>query len=471
MKTGIMNLGTESLVIDLPDQTDILALNEAVPLENMADAIQAALNHPIGTPGLDQIIGSKLQTNPAARAVVVVSDNTRPVPYKGESGILWPVIRRLLEHGFTKERILVLVANGTHRALAEPELRSMLDPRVFEKGIQVKNHNCRDHTHLVNLGKTSRGSQIHIDSDYMAADLKILTGLVESHFMAGASGGRKSVCPGLIGEEGTYVFHGAPMLASKNARDLQLENNPCHEEALEIARKAGVDFIINVTLDRDFRITGVFAGDLEKAHQSAVERLQKDSCIQISHEYDIVVTHAGFVGVNHYQTAKAGVAAIPALKSNGKLILVANNTDPNPIGSPMYHTVLGLLTLIGADKFKQLLVSPDWSFIPDQWQVQMWAKLFNKIPMDNFVYYSPQLSQSDYRLLPGQDGNRYLPPASRYHGSLKTVPVMIHNSVQQFTTELTNEGKKEITVAYLKDGPYGILLGNRQQATGNRHEA
>src|SRR5690554_6270823 len=170
----------------------------------------------------------------------------------------------------------------------------MLDARLFESGISVRNHDCRDREQLRYLGRTSRGSEIYLNRAYLETDLKILTGLVESHFMAGASGGRKSICPGLIGEESTYVFHGAQMLSSNNVGNLILEDNPCHEEVLEVAKMAGADFIINVTLDDEFRLTGVFAGDLEKAHLAAVERLKEYVAIPVQKQYDLVITHAGF---------------------------------------------------------------------------------------------------------------------------------------------------------------------------------
>lgn len=457
MKMVNMQFGPEVLEIRLPESTDVLTITAAEPMYNPASAIQEALDDPIGVPKLDRIIEEKLQMKPEARAVVVVSDNTRPVPYSGESGILWPVIQKLLAHGFDKERILVLVANGTHRFLSEDELRAMLDARIFESGISVRNHDCRDRTNLVYLGQTNRGSEIYLNRFYQEADLKILTGLVESHFMAGASGGRKSVCPGLVGEESTYLFHGAMMLSSPYACDLQLENNPCHEESLEVAFKAEVDFIINVTLDHRFNITGVFAGELGKAHQAAVNFLTKYTIIPIEHEYDLVLTHAGFVGINHYQAAKAGVAAIPALKTGSKLMLVANNCDRDPIGSPMYRTVLHLLKLMGVEKFKQLLFSPDWSFIPEQWQVQMWAKLFSKISLDDLIYYSPQLTPCDYHFLPGRDGNFYLSLAERYRGGLPTIPRVIEAMLDQEISQLKKKGNGTPRIAYLAEGPYGIL--------------
>src|SRR5690554_2027926 len=129
MKRVAMKFGPETLEFLVPEQTDVYKMAPVEPLPNPEDAIQQALNHPIGVSGLDRVIEAKLETTPDVRAVVVVSDNTRPVPYQGASGILWPVIEKLLEHGFTVERILVLVANGTHRTLSEAELRRMLDAR------------------------------------------------------------------------------------------------------------------------------------------------------------------------------------------------------------------------------------------------------------------------------------------------------------------------------------------------------
>jgi len=291
----------------------------------------------------------------------------------------------------------------------------------------------------------------------MDSDIKILTGLVESHFMAGASGGRKAVLPALAGEKSTYIFHGAEMLASPNARDLVLEGNPCRKESLETARMAGADYIVNVTLDYNYRLNGVFAGDLEAAHYAAVEKIRSYVSIPIDEEYDIAVTHAGFVGINHYQACKAAyVAGMSALKPEGRLILVGNNTDIDPIGSAKYKTYLYLLKFLGAEGFNRLIRSPDWTFMPDQWEAQMWAKLFEKIPMDNFTYYSPYVSAADYEFLPGQDGNIYLPKADRYGDSLEHIPTVVEKALDKAIEQCAAKGNKNPTIACLSDGPYGI---------------
>ena len=458
MKKISIQLEKETVEINLSDNTEILSTELAKPLSDPAFFIQKALADSIDSPSLDKVIEQKLKKNPEAKAVVVISDNTRPVPYKGEAGILWPIIERLLAKNISNDRILILVAAGTHRPLIAKELREILDPRVFDYEIPIKNHNCRDKNNLTYLSKTNRGSSVYINRDYMKADIKILTGLVETHFMAGASGGRKSICPGLIGEESIYIFHGAPMLASPKSSDLIIDGNPCHQEALEIAKKAGADYILNVTLNQDFKITGVFAGDLEKAHEQAVKQIKKYVTIPLDKEYDIVVTHAGFVGINHYQAAKAAVVAIPALKPNGKLIMIANNNDKDLIGSEKYKTVLHLLKIIGVKQFNHLILSPDWTFIPDQWQVQMWTRLFFKIPPENFIYYSPRLSFNNYKIIPGLDGNMFLPANKRYKGTLKDISQIIKSAIDKIDEEFKVKGKKGFNVAFLSDGPYGVPI-------------
>ena len=164
MKKVSIQLKKEMVEVNLPDNTDILSITPPKLLDNPAFSIQKALINSIGSPGLDQIIEQKIKKYPQSKAVIVISDNTRPVPYKGKAGILWPIIKRLLDTNIPHNRILILVATDTHRPLSEEELREMLDSRIFDHGITIKNHHCRDKNHLVYLGKTSRGSSVYFSS-------------------------------------------------------------------------------------------------------------------------------------------------------------------------------------------------------------------------------------------------------------------------------------------------------------------
>ena len=455
MTRAILPFGDPRIEIELPESAEILGMAAPKPLADPGRAIRAALRRPIGLPGLDEIVRRKLATTASPRVALVVSDNTRPVPYRGEAGLLVPIVELLRAEGIAPERITIIVATGTHRALTQTELEAMLDPAVLALPLRVVCHDCRDRAGLVHLGRTSRGTEVFINRLYMEADLKILTGLVESHFMAGASGGRKSVCPGLIGEESTYIFHGAAFLSSPNARDLVLTGNPCHEEATEVARMAGVDFLVNVTVSPDLTPTGVFAGDLESAHREAVERLAEYVSIPVEKEYDVVLTHAGFVGINHYQAAKAAVEAIPVLKPGGRLILVADDADRDPVGSLTYRTLLHLLKLNGPEAFRRLIRSPDWQFVPDQWEVQMWARVFDRIPMDNLTYCAPRYTAADAALLPGRDGNLLLPQERRYTKSEGVLAEMATRALTEALAACAAPGIKP-AVAFLRDGPYGI---------------
>ncbi|NLS45242.1 MAG: nickel-dependent lactate racemase [Firmicutes bacterium] len=450
-----VEIGDNSIEIELPGKTHCLQMSTPKIIAKPKDAILESIRSPISSPGLAQIINDKGKPADKLQVSIVISDNTRPVPYTGDSGILAPIISELIRLGIKPELIVIIVATGTHRALTEDELIAMLDPYIFEKQIKIVCHDCKDKSSLRFLGTTSRGTELYINKLYFESDIKILTGLVESHFMAGVSGGRKSICPGLIGEGSTHIFHGPEFMASPNSADLILEGNPCHEEALEVAKMAGADFIVNVTLDNKFRLTGVYSGDLEAAHIKAVEQIQKYVTVQAYNRYDIVVTHAGFVGINHYQAAKAGVVAIPILKPGSKLIMIANTIDKDPVGSAYYRTLIHLLTLNGPKGFIRLITSKDWRFIPEQWQVQMWSKLFSKISIENFTLCAPHISKRDAGILPGIDGNMLLPPNRRYSGDLHDAKDMAESAVAKAIKDYKDAGI-EPSIAFLKDGPYGI---------------
>lgn len=456
MKTAQINFGQTRVLVQLHDEVEILSMKSPAVLPDPAQAIQDALQHCIGTTSLETIIASKLQAVPDANAVIVISDNTRPVPYKGESGILWPVVDKLLGAGIPPGRILILVATGTHNPVLEATLREMLDPRIFEKGIAIKNHDCKGQSPLVSLGQSERGNKMMVNRDYVRADIKIITGLVESHFMAGASGGRKAICPGLVGEESTFVFHGAKILDDPLSRDLVLAGNPCHEEAVQTAEAAGCDFSVNVTLDEKYELTGVFAGDLLGPHLHAVKKIREYVMIPIQEEYDVVITHAGFAGISHYQAAKAAVVAIPAIRRGGKLILVANTTDVDPVGSGRYRSVLKLLKQLGPEKFRQLILSDTWEFVPDQWEAQMWTRLFDKTPAENFVFYAPQLKVEDFSILSAVNGNIFLPGERQYQDSLDNIPFVVEKALQKAVADLRGQGVTKPRIAFLADGPYGI---------------
>ncbi|MEI7436223.1 MAG: nickel-dependent lactate racemase [bacterium] len=442
-----LEFGRDVLGLELPDTADVLRLPDVRPLADPSGAIYAALATPLGAPPFSEVVRVCRARHADPVGVIVISDNTRPVPYRGADGILEPLLELLRAGGF--RRIKVLVATGTHRVMSTDELRAILTPAAFLTDVQIINHDCRDNASLCRIGSTQRGTEIWLNQHYLNADLKILTGLVEPHFMAGVSGGPKSVCPGLVGEKATTVFHGARMMADARAVSLQLENNPCQAEAMEVAVKAGVDFIVNVTISRDRQLTGVFAGALEQAHRAAAARVMTESVIPIRSEYDVVVTHAGFVGINHYQAAKAAVEGSRAVRPGGTLILAANNTDLNPVGGPHYRRLLPMLTELGIDELERRMLADEWCFVPEQWELQMWGRALRKLGHpDRLIYCSPRLTGAAFHGLPGCDGGAGLAIGGPERD---LAAAMVQRALDRAVA--VRPGAR---VAVLVDGPYGI---------------
>ena len=445
------DLGHSRFSVQIPDSADVLRMGKADVIPDPEKAILDALRSPISSPPLEEITRKKLRANPDAEALIVISDNTRPVPYSGESGILLPIIDELVRAGLPLRQIRLLVATGTHRAMDERELREMLDPRILALGIAILNHNSRNRNDMLKVCRTEYGGEILVNRYYIQSDIKILTGLVESHFMAGASGGRKSICPGLISEASTHALHSGPILHSPHSRDLVLERNPVHEEALKVARVAGCDMVVNVTLDSDFKLTGIFAGALEEAHIAAFNKLCTYAAIPFQKKYDLVITHAGFVGVNHYQAAKGALVCTPLVKKNSICILGAHHTDKDPIGSNNYRKMLKLLEKVGPEEFIQLILDPSWTFVPDQWEAQMWTRLLNKIPPQNLIYCCMEIPDQDFSWITGTNARTIV------HETRSLQKLMNRTIAWTVSTQKKSLGHDPQTVV-LPDGPYGIPL-------------
>lgn len=449
MKEVMLDLGRLSFPLEVPDQTVVLSMGKVAPLTKPEEKIRLALENPIDSLPLKNLVSQKIKAKLHPTAVVVISDNTRPVPYSGESGILFPVIDEMIKAGLRPSQIRLLVATGTHRPMSVRELRKMVDPRIFALGLQIINHNSRSKRDLISVGRTELGGEIFLNRYYVESDIKILTGLVESHFMAGASGGRKSICPGLLGERSTYLLHSGPILASAKASDLILDGNPVHQEALRVARMAGCEMIVNVTLDSSYRLTGVFAGEMKKAHAAAVEKLRSYAAIPVDKKYDLVLGHTGYVGVNHYQAAKGALVCAPLIKKEGICLLAAFHNDPDPVGGAKYKNMIRFLAESGAKKFMATITDPSWTFVPEQWEAQMWARLFLRIHPENLIYCSLEIPASSFSWLPGTDARTLAPKA-------KSLQELVEKSLSWALGKLRRRLGKEPQLAFLADGPYGI---------------
>jgi nickel-dependent lactate racemase len=448
-----LEFGDGLLEVSIPPDSVILSMKDVSVLENPGGSIEDALSQPIGSPAIEAIIASKRRPASQVTVAVAVSDITRPVPYKGEEGILIPILKRLEGAGVRKQNITIIVGTGTHRPSTPAEKLEMFGESIVGD-IRILDHDCEADECLTYLGKTQKQTDVYVNSAFFAADIRIVTGLVESHFMAGVSGGRKGVCPALVDKRTIEKFHGPEFLESPGADNLILAGNPCHEEALDVARTVGVDFTVNVTLNKDMRLTGVFAGDLEKAHSQAFGFMKGYTAIPLDKEYDIILTHGGYVGRNHYQTAKAGCAALPAVKTGGTIIIAADNRDREPIGSPVYSDLIGRLKSLGPEGYVDMIKAPAWTFTKDQWEPEVWGRVLRKVGERGLIYCSPQIPPAEFSRLPGKSGHDFLEEGQALSGR-EAARAMVQNALL-FAVSRHLKEKRRPSVAIIREGPYAV---------------
>lgn len=368
-----MDYGKTGLMVDLPNDKVIgpLEIKNAIPLGNQAQAIADALANPIGSKPLAEIAKGK------KTACILICDITRPVPNKV---ILPQILKTIEEAGVPRSGITILIATGLHRPNEGEELVELVGEDIANN-YRVENHHGKESSEHDYLGITPKGVPVYIDSRYIRAELKITTGLIEPHLMAGYSGGRKVICPGIAGIETVKVWHGPKFLEHPNADCGIVEGNPVHEENTYIALMSGCDFIVNVCVDGNRQITWAGAGDMIKAWEAGVSFVRQVVRVTIKEPVDIVLTScAGYpLDITWYQAVKGLIGALPILKKGGTIILVASLSEG--LGSPEFQQVLSENPDLKA--FKKRILETDY-FVMDQWQLEEFAKVIEKCKVKVF---------------------------------------------------------------------------------------
>lgn len=355
--------GRNGLTVDLPSTTEVITSRFVTGVADEEHALLAALRKPIGTPPLRALV------QPGNSVVIVHTDITRATP---NDRILPVLLRELEAAGIARQDITLLNALGTHRPQSDAELRMMLGDAIVDN-YRCLQHDAFDDENLVYLGETSNGHPVRINRRFYEADVKILTGFIEPHFFAGFSGGPKGVLPSIAGAESVFTNHGREMIAHPQARWGNLLENPIWEEMREAARMAKPTFLLNVTLNTDKQITGVFAGDLLLAHAAGSAFVRESAMVPVAAPYDIVITtNSGYpLDQNLYQCVKGMSAARQIVRQGGTIVMAGACND----GLPNHGKYAELLQRGGSPQgVLDLIAQPGFSE-HDQWQVQIQAQL------------------------------------------------------------------------------------------------
>lgn len=387
------------------------------PLAEPAEAVRRACREPIGSPPLRELARSR------RRVVITVSDRTRPVPNR----LLLDVLLKELEQaGIAPQRVTVLVATGLHHPPLGGELAEVVGEATLQR-CRVLCHDARDPAAQAPAGRAA-GRTIRMNRTYLEADLRIVTGLIEPHFMAGYSGGRKGVCPGVLAAESILHWHRPGPLAHPKARAAVLAGNPVDREAREIARPAAPHFLLNVTIDRSRRITGVWAGDWRSAWLAGVSQAARSLVVPLGRPADIAVTSAGGypLDATFYQAVKGIVNAAWAVRPGGVVILAASLSEG--VGSDDFQALFRQYP--EPEAFLAATMEAPTVRI-DQWQVQMLAQALRRARV--WVYAE------------GLDSER-----------LRALYVEPLESVEEGVERALRLLGRDASILYLPEGPYVV---------------
>lgn len=360
-----LSYGEGRIWVELPDhQTTLIEPSPCPGLTNERSAILDALKNPIQSSPLIECI------SPEKKVCILFTDLTRATPNDR-------LIPYLLEHlkDHPKENIFLVNQLGTHRPNTRDELCQMLGNDIVQN-YRVLNHDCEDRDGLIQLGHTKGGVPALINKEVVDADLRIVTGFIEPHFFAGFSGGPKGLMPGVAGMETVMSNHGEKNIGDPRSTFGITEGNPLWEELRDIALRCGRSFLLNVTLNDEREITGVFAGDLIAAHKQGCEFVKRSAMQSINSPFDIVITtNSGYpLDLNLYQGVKGMSAGARILKEKGLLILACECREGVPENS---HLDRLLQSASCPEEVLTMLSSP--GFIrPEQWQAQVLALIQRK---------------------------------------------------------------------------------------------
>ena len=336
--------GRSSLPLELPVgvQARVIEKPPMPVLPDPAEAINAAFDAPAGCERLADLAKA------ARTACILICDITRPVP---NGLILPPLIRTLMEAGMEASNIVVLVATGLHRPNLGEELGQLVGSSWVMETVRVENHFAQDDAAHVQIGVTSRGTQVKLDRRFVEADLKIATGLVEPHFMAGYSGGRKVIAPGIAHADTIGTFHNARFMEDPAARNCNFHGNPLHNDQLEIVEMLGAVYGVNTCLDAERRLAFVNFGEIVASHQAAVAFMRGSAEVALERRYRCAITSsAGYpLDSNYYQTIKGIIGALGCLEKGGSLLIASACSEG--LGSAEFSEAQALLIEKGIEGF------------------------------------------------------------------------------------------------------------------------
>jgi lactate racemase len=373
-----LQYGRGELAVEIPSSdVTVLRTRHEEGLSNEVQAFREAVRHPIGSAPLKELVEGR------DRVAVVIPDITRPLP----SDRLLPWLFEELSH-VPPENVTIINGTGSHRPNTEEELIAMVGQGVVSN-YRVLNHDAHEPNTLAFAGRSPEGRDVYMNREYVEADRRIVLGFIEPHFMAGFSGGYKGVFPAVADIDSIMHYHRASVIGHARSTWGVLEENPTQDQIRANGSLLPVDFLVNVTINRNKEITGYFCGEVLAAHERGCEANKASVMLACEREFPLVVTTNGGYPLdqNLYQ-AVMGMSAAYQIVSDGGLIVSASCCNDGFPNHGNFRKML--LEHSSPQEMLETIYSPGFSMF-DQWQVQLFALilqrarvgLYSEIPADD----------------------------------------------------------------------------------------
>ncbi|MEP7151824.1 MAG: lactate racemase domain-containing protein [Nitrospira sp.] len=411
--------GDDTLAIDFPPSWKVVEVGPSDKPALTLHAMQEALSRPIGTPRLSAIAKGK------TKAVIVVDDLTRPTP---AADLLPLLVEEVTRAGIPPRAITIMLAGGTHPPASDEEMTKKVGSALSSE-IRIMAHDSG--RELVDLGVSPGGLPLQLNRTVMECDLKIGVGCIYPHPIAGFSGGAKIILPAVCGVETTRMMHDYLRGSRERGGSIHTE---LRRDMVAVARKVGLDFIANVTLNHRRAISGLFVGDVVQAHEEGVRSAQRMYGVSILPDADVVVADMYPFDTSWQFAQDRGMWPIERAKQGASRVVIAacplglGTHELFPVASPLWSRIARRLTHFRLADLERPLE-----------KVRTVVKLLQQ-KQQQMMVLSPGLKPHDLKAMF---------PHAQWYGDWATVKTVL----------LARHGEGPVTVAVYRCAPFLIPSG------------
>ena len=316
------NKGT--LDVEIDDNNLVLDTDTKFPgeIENLDDAILAALDQPAAGPGFSERLAK------AGKVIILMDNFARLTPaYK----ILPPILKKIKDAG---KEVEILVASGLLREMTEAELKRKFGEEILSSGVPIYQSIARETWDFEFVGVTNYGTPISVHRRLLAADLSLSVSMTQATLW-GYGGGGSMILPGICSYE-TIEWNHRMMTCPTCAVGYEPPLNRMRDDIEAATRLVGLDMSLLAILNPKMEVIELTAGETIAAHRASVEKYQNYFAFDVDRipggKLDVAIT-GSFPGDRFFAHSCWPIANLDHFVRDGGTIILAT---PAPGGLAHY---------------------------------------------------------------------------------------------------------------------------------------